>query len=48
MKGRKRGAPTDQPREPTPIVVSEDGASSEERGDFEAYSEHLMLSPIVD
>ena len=41
---RKREETTEQPKELAPTTVSKEGASSEEKGDFEAYSEHPVLS----
>ena len=45
---RKRVETAEHPREPAPTVVFEEGASSEERGDFEAYSEQPVLVPTKD
>ena len=45
---RKRAGTTKEPKEPAPITVPKEEATSEEMGDFEAYVEQSMLSLIAD
>ena len=46
-KKRKR-AEREEPKDKAPAAVSEEGASSEKRGGYEAYSKHPVLSPTTD
>ena len=45
---RKMAEIVEKPKEPTPTTVSKERASSEEKGDCEAYSEQLVLSLNAD
>ena len=47
-KKRKRAEIEAEQRDQAPIVVSDEGDISEERGGFEAHSKQPVISPVAD
>ena len=45
---KKKAETKEKPKEPTPIAVSDEVTSCEEKGEYEAYEEQPMLSPTAD